>query len=162
MTMYTPSDDAADCRESILAALRAEHAEIAALIARYLRTRDMPQRACLLPAMCNAVRLHFTVETGVFIPALARCTRDPTLLRRVGAEYATILSVVNELAAVHPGARGREFKVKQLRTLVMSHIERTEGMEGVLCRAARMKLRWSELGLQMASRRDELARSWSA
>jgi len=141
--------------------LRAEHDEIIVLFNHYARTRSEARRSVLLRTLCNLMRLHLTVETGVLIPALSMRTGDQTLLEHVGAKYASIMSLINELTSDNSCNDVRRLRVKQLRLRFAKHIKLTEATDGLLDRAEACDLDWTELDRAISLCRRELNARWS-
>ncbi len=157
----TPCDHTVKASTATLEALCGEHREMVVLFTLVARTRCEVRRTELLRVLCNLIRLHLTVETGIFVPALSAHTGDATLLRNVGAEYAAIMALTNEIAATHACKEVRRARVRELRTRIAKHIRVMEASGGVLNRAEHYDLDWQDLEHQISRRREELHASWT-
>ncbi len=152
-----PDAPAGDGSATVFAVLRREHARLIRLLDQYEMSVRRPTRSSLLARLCHEVRLHCTAEAGVFTPAFAAASGESGILDHVGAEYAAIVSTVNELCRADLRPLDEEHRVRDLRRQLLNHIRTAEAPDGVFTRAASYPAGWDDVARQLVLRRRELA-----
>lgn len=155
------SDSSAMSAMLVLRQLRAEHNEIEALIGLYAIEPSMEMRTHLASRICRTVRIHYTIEMGAVVPAIAEASGNSDVLERAGVAYAQVMQIINEIAAPRCTGERQQSLVDVLNTLVNEHISASESNEGLLTSAENLPLDWRSIQEQIAVIRADLHKpSW--
>lgn len=141
---------------SALAILRREHQELLMLFENYQRRSSQNAKSLLLRRLCEQTRLHFTIEAGVFYPALFKNSSYCPVLAAVGEEYAEVIDLVNELADPSWIPASRQRCVVTLSKLVQTHVTIAEVPGGLFETATKQSLDWPQVEAGLLRRRREL------
>ena len=144
-------------RAAVLGRLRADHDEIKALFCLYEEESALQVREYLLGRLCSCIKLHCTLEAGVFVPAVAEATGDLLVLGRTGAEYAGAMQIINETLAAAPDSERRNDLFSALKRYVYHHVSAAESAEGIFAQAQQSALPdWQAVERELIRRRKEL------
>ena len=143
-------------REDAIALLKADHREVERLFAEFESSRSEDRKSELATRICQALRVHTTIEEEIFYPAYLEATGDTETHHEAEIEHEGAKRLVEEIESAGPSDDHFEARVSVLREMVRHHVkeeERSSGMFGK-ARASDMDLR--ELGRQLEERKLEL------
>lgn len=146
-----------DATPEALKILRFEHLALEGLFRRYFDSIWEADRLRLLRSLCREVYLHYTAETGVFVPACARALADPSILHRGGADYAVVTALIVEIDASAADGFRVESHIAELNQCVNEHIEAQDGPAGLFELVRQSDLGWEVLEKVLIVRRHELS-----
>lgn len=159
-TQLTHKDN--DAIPAALAILQHEHLAFTGLLRHYCDSMWEPDRLRLLRSLCREVHLHYTAETGVFLPVCARALAAPSLLHRGGADYAIVTALIVEIDASAADGLRVESQIVELKQYVCEHIEAQEGPSGLFERVRQLDLGWEALEKALIARRQVLSRRYAS
>ena len=136
--------------------LRKQHHVILEAFDRYLRVPHRLNRSELLMELCRQIRLHVTVEAGVFYPALADQLSSLAILAEAGVEFAYVTQLINEISDENTNAELLLRLTNRLRCHFLAHVEAAEKAGGLFERAATLDLSWETLRHRLWERRQAL------
>lgn len=140
-----------------LDSLKGDHRRLTGLLLDYFAARSGTQRGQLLPAICQAMRLHWAADTTVFIPMLVDATGDKHLLADAAREYAAVMALIDEIAFADPETIHPVIDpVYALARILERHITAAEGPLGLFDRARASPMDCESAGESMKLRRSEL------
>lgn len=153
--MNATSHNPLEAQENVLGQIRAEHREMQALLDLLVIEPSSEVREHLQSRVCGLARLHFTLEAGVIVPAVAGASANPQLLEHTGVAFARLLQTINELEAT-PAGNYRPTLVTELAAQIKGHIEAAESENGFLNQAIQLALDWRVIEMKLATRREQL------
>ena len=138
-----------------IAMLKADHREVEALFERFETSRSQSKRA-LAEQICNALKIHATVEEEIFYPALENRIEASTS-NEAYVEHDAAKVLINDIMANDEDGELFEAKVKVLSEEIKHHVQEEEARsEGMFAQAREAGVDLVSLRDAMMSRKQEL------
>ncbi|MBA3056375.1 MAG: hemerythrin domain-containing protein [Gammaproteobacteria bacterium] len=137
-----------------IALLKADHAAVSQMFAKYERTRSTAQKKALVAELCTALTVHAQIEEEIFYPAVKAVLKDKLLVPEATVEHASVKDLIGQLKGVEPDGEMYDAKVKVLSEYVKHHVE--EEQTEMFTKAKASSVDMIDLGARMAARKDEL------
>lgn len=137
-----------------IALLRADHREVADLLAQFDSTRAARRKQELAQRICEELTVHAQIEEEIFYPAFSAATRDKELIPEATVEHQTMKDLIAQVMSGSPGDKLFDAKVKVLGEYVKHHVK--EEQNEMFPRARSSKLDLAELGDRLRARKQEL------
>lgn len=134
--------------------LRADHREVSDLFDQYEKTRAQSKKKTLVAEICTALSIHAQVEEEIFYPAVKAAMKDHELVPEATVEHATLKELIAQVENVEPDGEMFDAKIKVLSEYVKHHVK--EEQDEMFPKARKTKLDMTELGAQIAARKEEL------
>ncbi len=102
-------------------ALIQDHNYVRLLFQHYLSTQDAKVKQQAGPQICDALRLHTSVEDAVFYPGVQSV--DTALVDQCEADHQQAEAMLDQLQALQPGESSYDELMQQLRDAIVAHID---------------------------------------
>ena len=145
----------ADAPTDAIALLKADHREAESLFEQFEKATSDAKKQAIATKVCNALKVHTTIEEEIFYPALRGKIEDD-MLDEAYVEHDGAKVLINDILAA-PGAKFYDAKVTVLGEEISHHVHEEEAnSEGMFAQARKTDVDLVELGRQMRARKDEL------
>lgn len=144
--------------QDAIAMLTADHKEVKALFDKFdkLSDRSKSSKKQLADQICQALTIHAQVEEEIFYPAVRDAIKDSDLLDEAEVEHASAKELIGQIQGMEPDDDLYDAKVKVLSEQIEHHVEEEEGEMFPKVKKSRLDL--TQLGAEMAARKEDLAR----
>jgi hemerythrin superfamily protein len=147
---------AAKARNDAIALLKADHRQVEQWFAQFEKARDDERKLALATRICNALKVHTTVEEEIFYPAFIEATQDEDLHHEAIVEHDGAKKLIAQIEASAPDDDYYDAKVKVLSEMIKHHVKEEEQPGGMFAEARKSDMDLMALGEQMAARKAEL------
>lgn len=137
-----------------IALLRADHREVADLLAQFESSRAAKRKQELAQRICKELTIHAQIEEEIFYPAFSAATRDKELIPEATVEHQTLKDLIAQVMSETPEDKLFDAKVKVLGEYVKHHVK--EEQNEMFPKARSSKLDLAELGDRLRARKQEL------
>jgi len=142
--------------QDAIALLKADHRQVEDWFEQFEKARTDDRKLELATDICNALRVHTTVEEEIFYPAFLEATEDKDVHHEAEIEHAAAKNLISEIEASGPEDDYYDAKVKVLSELIKHHVKEEEQPGGMFAEARKSGMNLDVLGEQMAARKGEL------
>ena len=161
-TAKTParSSKSAPKSDDAIAMLTNDHKEVKALFKKYDKLLESDaeddERQAVAKQICQMLTVHATVEEEIFYPAAREALgEEEDLIDEADVEHATAKDLITQLEGSSPAEDALfDAKVKVLGEYIAHHVKEEEGE--IFPKAKKGKLDTAALGVEMATRKEEL------
>lgn len=144
-----------------IALLKADHRQVAGWFEAFEKARSDSKKAELARRICNALKIHATIEEEIFYPAFLEATGDEDLHHEAEVEHAGAKELIRKIESAGPGDEYFDARVKVLGEQIKHHVKEEEQRGGMFAEAKSSGMDLEELGRQMKARKGELSRQIS-
>jgi hemerythrin superfamily protein len=152
------SDTAARSQDAI-ALLKADHRQVEEWFEQFEKARDDERKQALATNICNALKVHTTIEEEIFYPAFLEATEDKDLHHEAEIEHDGAKQLIAKIEASGPDDDYFDSQVKVLSEMIKHHVKEEEQPGGMFAEARKSDMDLDALGEQMAQRKAELEES---
>jgi hemerythrin superfamily protein len=152
------SDTAARSQDAI-ALLKADHRQVEEWFGQFEKARDDERKQELATNICNALKVHTTIEEEIFYPAFLEATEDKDLHHEAEIEHDGAKQLIAKIEASGPDDDYFDSQVKVLSEMIKHHVKEEEQPGGMFAEARKSDMDLDALGEQMAQRKAELEES---
>jgi len=142
--------------QDAVALLKADHREVEKLFAQFAKTRFATRKEKLADEICNALRVHTTIEEEIFYPAFLAATRDKDMHHEAEVEHAGAKKLIAEIEAANSRDDYFEAKVKVLSEMIKHHVKEEEQPGGMFAEARKSEMDLLSVGQELKARKDQL------
>lgn len=128
-----------------LEALKADHAFVRQLLARYTTTHDMRVKEEAGPRILELLEMHANIEETVFYPTVHQL--DPSLVNHSEQEHQEARQLMEQLKGMQVGSAGYDQTMVQLRDAIMHHVQSEE--QNLFPKVQQSGMDMTQLGVQM-------------
>jgi len=139
-----------------IALLKADHRQVEQWFAQFCKAREDQRRLDLATRICNALKVHTTIEEEIFYPAFIEATEDKDLHHEAIVEHDGAKKLIAEIEASGPEDDFYVAKVTVLSEMIKHHVKEEEQPGGMFAEARKSEMDLAALGEQMAARKAEL------
>ncbi len=143
-------------RQDAIALLKADHRQVEQWFEQFEKARDEERKLTLATKICNALRVHTTIEEELFYPAFLAATEDKDLHHEAEIEHDGAKKLIAAIEASGPDDDYYDSKVKVLSEMIKHHVKEEEQPGGMFAEARKSDMDLVALGEQMAARKSEL------
>lgn len=136
--------------------LKADHRQVEEWFEQFEKSRSDAKKTKLAAQICNALKVHTTIEEEIFYPAFLKATGDEDTNDEAWVEHASAKKLIAEIEKGGPGADKWDAKVHVLSEMIKHHVKEEEQRDGMFAKAKRSDMDLDELGTKMAVRKKEL------
>jgi len=140
--------------KNAIALLKADHAAVSDLFAKYEKTRSVPRKRALVDQICKELGAHAQVEEEIFYPDVKAALKDHELVPEAAVEHASIKDLIAQIEGVEPVGEMFDAKVKVLSEYVKHHVK--EEQDEMFPKVKKTSLDLVEMGARLAARKEEL------
>jgi len=142
--------------QDAIALLKADHREVEKLFAQFEKTRFAMRKEKLADEICNALRVHTTIEEEIFYPAFLVATSDKALHHEAEVEHAGAKKLIAEIADENSRDDYFEAKVKVLSEMIKHHVNEEEQPGGMFAEARKSEMDLLSVGRELKARKEQL------
>lgn len=139
-------------------ALMQDHAYVKQLFQRYLATQDGRVKQQAGPEICDALKMHTSLEEAVFYPRVKHV--NPALVEKCENDHEQADTLIAKLQELQPGEPEYDALMQQLRDAIVAHIEIEEQQLFPAVRNSAMDLQ--DLALRMQAYESNLISTQAA
>ncbi len=155
-TRNTPRTNKETKSRDAVALLKADHKEVSGWFEEFEKARSDQRKADLAARICQALKVHTTIEEEIFYPAFLEATQDMDLHHEAEVEHAAAKRLIAEIEASSPADEYFDAKVKVLSEMIKHHVKEEEQPDGMFSEAKKADMDLEALGAEMAERKKEL------
>jgi hypothetical protein len=139
-----------------IALLKADHRQVEQWFGQFEKARDDQRKLGLATSICNALKVHTTIEEEIFYPAFIEATEDKDLHHEAIVEHDGAKKLIAEIEASGPEDDFYDAKVTVLSEMIKHHVKEEEQPGGMFAEARKSDMDLAALGEQLAARKAEL------
>jgi hemerythrin superfamily protein len=143
-------------REDAISLLKADHREVEKLFGEFESARSRDRQQQIAERICEALKVHTTIEEEIFYPAFLEATDETDLHHEAEIEHAGAKHLIDEIEATGPRDDHFEARVTVLREMIRHHVKEEEQRGGMFSEAQKSDMDLQALGRQMHERKLEL------
>jgi hypothetical protein len=139
-----------------IALLKADHREVEGWFKQFKATKSEAQRGKLAEKICEALKIHTTIEEEIFYPAFLAATQDRDMHHEAEVEHEGAKRLIAEIEATHPGDDYYEARVSVLSEMIKHHVKEEEQPGGMFAEARKSDMDLDDIGEQLQQRKAQL------
>ena len=142
--------------QDAIALLKADHRQVEEWFEQFEKARDDDRKKTLATKICNALKVHTTIEEEIFYPAFLEATDDKDLHHEAEIEHNGAKQLIAQIEASGPDDDYYDSKVKVLSEMIKHHVKEEEQRDGMFAKARQSDMDLVVLGEQLATRKADL------
>jgi hemerythrin superfamily protein len=142
--------------QDAIALLKADHRQVEDWFEQFDKARGDDRKLDLATKICNALKVHTTIEEEIFYPAFIDATEEEDLHHEAIVEHDGAKKLIAEIEASSPDDDFYDAKVKVLSEMIKHHVKEEEQPGGMFAEARKSEMDLDALGEQLAARKAEL------
>ena len=139
-----------------IALLKADHRQVEEWFEQFEKTRTASKKGDLAMRICEALRVHATIEEEIFYPAFLEMVGDEDLHHEAEVEHDGAKNLIAQIEASGPEDEYFDAKVKVLSEMIKHHVKEEEQRDGMFAKARASDMDLDLLGEQLAQRKSAL------
>jgi hemerythrin superfamily protein len=139
-----------------IALLKADHRQVEEWFEQFEKARDDDRKVKLATNICNALKVHTTIEEEIFYPAFLAATDDKDTHHEAEIEHDGAKKLIAQIEASGPDDDYYDSKVKVLSEMIKHHVKEEEQPGGMFAEARDSDMDLEALGQQLAARKAQL------
>ncbi len=143
-------------QKDAIALLKADHREVEGWFAQFKRTRSKDRKEQLAEKICDALKVHTTIEEEIFYPAFLAATDEKDMHHEAEVEHEGARKLIAEIEAADPDDDYYDARVKVLSEMIKHHVKEEEKPGGMFAEARKSDMDLDDIGDQMKQRKTEL------
>jgi hypothetical protein len=142
-------------QQDAIALLKADHRQVEEWFAQFEKSRSEDKKADLAKRICDALRIHTTIEEEIFYPAFLEASGETDLHHEAEIEHAGAKNLISQIEA--SGSDDYfDARVKVLSEMIKHHVKEEEQRGGMFSKARESGMDLKTLGVQMLERKTSL------
>jgi len=142
--------------QDAIALLKADHRQVEEWFEEFCEAPDDDRKQELATLICNALKVHTTIEEEIFYPAFLQATDDLKLHHEAEVEHNGAKKLIAEIEGSSPDDEYFDAKVTVLCEMIKHHVKEEEKTGGMFAEARKSEMDLDSLGAQLAARKAEL------
>jgi len=142
--------------QDAIALLKADHRQVEDWFSQFEKARDANRKQKLATQICNALKVHTTIEEEIFYPAFLEATDETDLHHEAAVEHNGAKKLIAEIEESSPDDDYFDAKVTVLSEMIKHHVKEEEQPGGMFAKARDSEMDLDALGEQLAQRKSEL------
>ncbi len=143
-------------KNDAIALLKADHREVEDAFEKFMKARDNDRRQELATQICNALKVHTTIEEEIFYPAFLAATNDTDVHHEAEVEHDGAKKLIADIEASSADDEYFKAKMTVLSEMIKHHVNEEEKRGGMFAEARHADMDLLALGEQLAARKSEL------
>ena len=139
-----------------IALLKADHRQVEEWFEQFEKARDDERKLELATSICNALKVHTTIEEEIFYPAFLEASEDIDIHHEAEIEHDGAKNLIAQIEASNPDDEYFEPTVKVLSEMIKHHVKEEEKPGGMFSVARESEMDLVALGEELAKRKAEL------
>lgn len=136
--------------------LKCDHREVEGWFGQFEKSKSVGRKQVLAGRICDALKVHMTVEEEIFYPAFLAATDDKEMHHEAEVEHDGAKKLIAEIEAGNPDDDYYEARVKVLSEMIKHHVKEEEQPGGMFAEARKSDMDLDEIGKQLQSRKQLL------
>lgn len=139
-----------------IALLKADHRQVEEWFEQFEKSRSAGKKADLARRICQALRVHTTIEEEIFYPAFLEATGDDDMHNEAHVEHEGAKNLIAQIESSGPDDDYFDARVTVLAEMIKHHVREEEKRDGMFAQARSSDMDLDLLGEQMRERKQEL------
>jgi hemerythrin HHE cation binding domain-containing protein len=139
-----------------IAMLKADHKQVTSWFEQFKKARQADRKSKLAEQICQALKVHTTIEEEIFYPAFLAATGDADKHHEAEVEHAGAKKLIAEIEGMNPSDEYYDAKVKVLSEMIKHHVKEEERPGGMFSEARRSDMDLDHVGMRLKARKSEL------
>ena len=139
-----------------IALLKADHRQVEKWFAEFKKSRSAGKKGKLAEQICNALRVHTTIEEELFYPAFLKATRDKDMHHEAEVEHGAAKKLIAEIEATSSNDDYFDAQLTVLSEMIKHHVKEEEQPGGMFAEARNSDMDLEDLGARMKARKTLL------
>jgi hypothetical protein len=152
-----PARSGGRSRQDAIALLKADHRQVEGWFKQFCGTDSKSRQGTLGEKICNALRVHTTIEEEIFYPAFLEATGEEDLHHEAEVEHNGAKNLIAEIEESGPDDDYYHAKVTVLFEMIKHHVKEEEQPGGMFAKARQSEMDLQALGQQMRARKQQLS-----
>src|SRR6187431_3067203 len=145
--------------QDAIALLKADHRQVEKWFKEFEKARTDGRKLELATDICNALKVHTTIEEEIFYPAFLEATDEKDLHHEAEIEHDGAKNLIAQIDASSPDDEYFGSKVTVLSEMIKHHVKEEEQPGGMFAKARKSDMDLAELGRRLAARKKQLMNS---
>jgi hemerythrin superfamily protein len=155
-TSRSQSTSRARARTDAIALLKADHRQVEEWFEQFEKSRSDSKKADLATRICQALRIHTTIEEEIFYPAFLEATGEDDIHHEAEIEHASAKDLIAQIEQSGPDDDYFDAKVSVLSEMIKHHVKEEEKRDGMFAKAKAAGMDLQVLGEQLMARKSEM------
>ncbi len=147
-TSRTPGD--------AISLLKADHRQVEEWFGQFEKARSDSKKKDLAQRICQALRVHATIEEEIFYPAFLEATGEDDLHHEAEVEHASAKELIAQIEQSGPEDDYFDAKVSVLSEMIKHHVKEEEQRGGMFAKAKAADMDLEVLAEKLMARKAEL------
>jgi hypothetical protein len=139
-----------------IALLKADHRQVEGWFAQFEKARSASRKEDLATRICDALKVHMTVEEELFYPAFLEATDDTDTHHEAEIEHEGARRLMGEIAASAADDDYFDAKVTVLAEMIKHHVKEEEQPNGMFAKARKSDMDLAALGDEITAKKRAL------
>lgn len=139
-----------------IALLKADHRQVEKWFAAFKKARAASRKKTLAEQICNALKVHTTIEEEIFYPAFLAATKDEETHHEAEVEHDGAKKLIAEIESGGPEDEYFDARVTVLSEMIKHHVKEEEQPGGMFAEARKSDMDLDALGQRMKARKEQL------
>ncbi|HEU4517511.1 MAG TPA: hemerythrin domain-containing protein [Steroidobacteraceae bacterium] len=139
-----------------IALLKADHRQVEKWFAEFKKARSASRKAKLAEQICDALKVHTTIEEEIFYPAFLAATQDEDKHHEAEVEHEGAKKLIKTIEEMDADDDYFEARVKVLSEMIKHHVKEEEQPGGMFAEARKSDMDLEGLGARMKARKEQL------
>jgi hemerythrin superfamily protein len=140
-----------------ISVLKADHRQVEEWFKEFEGARSTDKKQTLATQICDALRVHTTIEEEIFYPAFINAAKDKDVHHEAIVEHAGAKNLIGQIEQSGPSDDYFDSKVKVLSEMIKHHVKEEEQPGGMFAEAKASRMDLQELGGELLKRKAELS-----
>ncbi|HSD74155.1 MAG TPA: hemerythrin domain-containing protein [Steroidobacteraceae bacterium] len=151
------SAGSARSRQDAIALLKADHRQVEGWFKQFCGTESKSRKSTLGEKICNALKVHSTIEEEIFYPAFLEATGEEDLHHEAEVEHSGAKKLIAEIEDSGPDDEYYDARVTVLFEMIKHHVKEEEQPGGMFAKARQSEMDLQALGEQLRARKQQLS-----
>ncbi len=147
---------AGDKTPDAITLLKADHRQVEDWFGQFEKARDPDRKQELATNICEALKVHTTIEEEIFYPAFLEATDETDIHHEAEVEHNGAKKLIAEIEESSPDDEYFDAKVKVLSEMIKHHVKEEEKSGGMFAAARDSDMDLEALGEKLAALKAEL------
>ena len=136
--------------------LKADHRQVEGWFEEFESARADTRKKTLASQICQALKIHTTIEEEIFYPAFLDTTEEKDIHHEAEVEHAGAKKLIAEIEASGPEDEYFDAKMTVLSEMIKHHVKEEEQRDGMFAQARQSDMDLKALGQSLAARKAAL------
>ncbi|MDQ2640983.1 MAG: hemerythrin domain-containing protein [Pseudomonadota bacterium] len=136
--------------------LKADHRQVEEWFGQFEKARSDSKKKDLAQRICQALRVHATIEEEIFYPAFLEATGEDDLHHEAEVEHASAKELIAQIEQSGPEDDYFDAKVSVLSEMIKHHVKEEEQRGGMFAKAKAADMDLEVLAEKLMARKAEL------